>query len=288
MRKASLFFKTIFALAVLCAIVLCLSTDIISLFKAPVQTQPPYSDTTPSTSVTPGETTPDVPDIGDGENALPNWSIKSTVVKNTLKNSDGDILCEVRYSYPYAIANDSSDIAPFSEALSSISNDVKKYVDSRCELYKSGSADDFSVPPQITGYYKINRFSPEIFSISFVFAEILPDAQTREMTLNYSLDLLLGAKEISLDEVMNDPINALVSLVSAKKENGEIPALYSSYDKKIESMIDSVWSVTSDGIRFVFPVGTIAPSSSGDIEILLGGEQLLALLSEYGKILLSV
>lgn len=116
----------------------------------------------------------------------------------------------------------------------------------------------------------------------------MPDGAVRETRMNYNLDILLDSNDVTLDAIMNDAVSAVNGMIFAKQEAGKLPALYSNYEKLVESTINSSWSVQSDGILFFFPAGTIAPTSSGPIEIFIGNSELSSLLSEYGKILLSI
>jgi hypothetical protein len=106
--------------------------------------------------------------------------------------------------------------------------------------------------------------------------------------MNYNLDILLDSSSVTLDAIMNDALSAVNGIISSKKENSTLPALYSNYEKLVESTINSSWSVHSDGILFFFPAGTIAPTSSGPIEVFINNSVLSPLLSEYGKILLNI
>ncbi len=291
MKKFIVVVKIILAIALILSLVSLLSSDIFRISlgtpdyptdEAP-NTPPDDSGSKPGddTSERPGTTAP--PD----EN-IPNWTIKPIVIKNSLTDKKGNILCESRYSYPSVTSNDGSSVSAFADALDRINSQIKDYVNGRVQLYKLGTSDDFKVPPQITGYYTVNRFSSELFSISFIFSEIMPDGAVRETRMNYNLDILLDSNDVTLDAIMNDAVSAVNGMISAKKDMGKIPALYSNYEKLVESSINSSWSVQSDGILFFFPAGTIAPTSSGPIEIFIGNSELSSLLSEYGKILLSI
>ena len=294
MRIFSVAVKIILALALIAALVIVLAADVLNISPSTPDLPPDEIPDTPPDDQNP----PKPPDSGDGpselpggdppDESIPDWSIKSNVVKNTLTDTKGNILCESRYSYPYATSNDGSDISAFSDALNTIATEVRTYVNSRVELYKLGTNDDFSVPPQITGYYTINRFSSELFSISFFFSEILPDGAVREAKLNYNLDILLSSSSVTLDAIMNDAISSVNKIISEKQSRGEISALYGSYEKLVESTINSVWSIESNGLLFTFPAGTLAPTSSGTVEIFIGNSELSPLLSEYGKILLNI
>ncbi len=294
MRIFTVTVKVVLALALIAALVIILAADMLYLSPNTPAFPPDGPPDTPPGNQNPNDppgndnNPSDPPNIGaPGEN-IPNWSIKSTVVKNTLTDQDGNILCESRYSYPYATSNDGSDISAFSEALNNIAADVRSYVNTRVELYKVGTQDDFKVPPQITGYYTINRFSSELFSISFIFSEILPDGAVRETRMNYNLDILLSSSNVTLDAIMNDAISSVNKIISEKKTLGEISTLYQNYEKRVESAINNIWSAESDGILFSFPAGVLAPTSSGPIEIFIKNADLSSLLSEYGKILLNI
>ena len=289
MRKFLLCVKAVFSLAIIAALIFVLAADVFHIVPSIPSTPPDSSTNPPPPDDKPGSDDPpsDLP-IDPPEETIPNWSIKSTVVKNTLTDKKGNILCESRYSYPYATSNDESDISAFSEALNAVASEVRDYVNSRVELYKSGSQNDFSVPPQITGYYTINRFSYELFSISFIFSETLPDGSVRESEMHYNLDILLDSSRVTLDAIMNDAISAVNKILSDKKSSGNLTALYDSYEKQVESSINRVWSIRSGGILFSFSAGELAPISSGPIEILIQNSDLSPLLSEYGKILLNI
>ena len=116
----------------------------------------------------------------------------------------------------------------------------------------------------------------------------MPDGAVREARMNYNLDILLNSSSITLDAIMNDSVSAVNAIISAKKATGNLPTLYNNYEKLVESTITSSWSVRSDGILFFFPAGTIAPTSSGPIEVFINSTELSSLLSEYGKILLNI
>ncbi len=286
MKKFITAVKCVLVLVVLCAAMLALTADI--FYTKPVlPSQDPNDDQpiTPPDDGNQGNEKPNVPDAPD-EN-IPNWSIKPVVIKNSISDKSGKILCEIRYSYPSASSNDESDISSFTKALDEIANDIKIYVDSRSELYKLRSYEQFSVPPQITGYYTINRFSSELLSISFIFSEISPDAGINESRINYNLDILLESSEITIDAVMNDAVSSVKEMLASRNKSGEL-ALYANYEKLLSGMINNVWSVRSNGIMFYFPCGTIAPVSDGDIEVFIEKSALSTLLSEYGKILLNV
>lgn len=243
----------------------------------------------------------DIPQINDPENIpnddtqrpdgpfedIPNWSIIPTVVRNTLTDTSGNILCEMRYSYPCASANDSSDISSFISALDTISGEIKNYVEKRSELYKTGSQSDFSVPPQITGYYTVNRFSTELFSITFVFSEISPEGNVGLTKFSYNLDLLLSSRTITIDAVLNDPIKTVSKALLKLEDSGDL-ALFSNYENILAAAVNDVWHVGADRITFTFPAGKIAPMSSGEISISVKGQELVDSLSEYGKILMNV
>jgi len=292
-KKLAVAVKTILALAIIASLVIVLASDILNI--SPVTSTPPNSED-PGTPPDNNDKPNDKPNNNPGDNPgdvppdeiIPDWSIKPTVVKNTLTDKKGNILCESRYSYPYVTSNDGSDVTAFVEALSKISSEIKEYVNARAQLYKLGTNDDFKVQPQITGYYTVNRFSSEIFSISFIFSEILPDGATRESRINYNLDILLSSNDITLDAIMNDAVSAVNSIIADKKSSSEFPVLYDNYEKRVESTIDTAWSVESNGILFLFPSGTLAPVSSGPIEIFIKNSELSSLLSEYGKILLNI
>lgn len=297
MRKFLLCVKAVFALAIIAALIFVLAADVFHIVPSIPSTPPDSSTNPPPPDNKPIEKPDDKPGNNDPpselpvdppEETIPDWSIKSTIVKNTLTDTKGNILCESRYSYPYATSNDGSDISAFSEALSAVASEVRDYVNSRVELYKNGSQNDFSVPPQITGYYVINRFSYELFSISFIFSETLPDGSVRESEMHYNLDILLDSSRVTLDAIMNDAISAVNKILSDKKSSGNLTALYDSYEKQVESSINRVWSIRSGGILFSFSAGELAPISSGPIEILIQNSDLSPLLSEYGKILLNI
>ena len=286
--------KVVLALALIAALIIIFAADMLSLspntspFQPGDTSDPPENQNPDNHPGNNGNKPSDSPSTEIPDESIPNWSIKSTVVKNTLTDQKGNILCESRYSYPYVTSNDGSDISAFSEALSNIATDVRSYVNARTELYKSGTHDDFKVPPQITGYYTINRFSSELFSISFIFSEILPDGAIRETRMNYNLDILLGSSNITLDAIMNDAISSVNKIISEKKALGELGSLYKNYEKYVESAINNIWSVESNGILFLFPAGVLAPTSSGPVEIFIKNADLSSLLSEYGKILLNI
>ena len=290
MKKFIVTVKIILALALTLALIAALSSDIFRISLTP----PDYpTDNTPSTppddpGSTPGDDIPERPGTSaPPDENIPNWTLKPTVVKNSLTDKKGNILCESRYSYPYVTSNDGSDVSAFADALDKINSEIKDYVNVRVQLYKLGTGDDFKVPPQITGYYTINRFSSELFSISFIFSEIMPDGALREERMNYTLDILLNSSSVTLDAIMNDAVSAVNGIISAKKVAGKLPSLYDNYEKLVESTINRSWSVHSDGILFFFPAGTIAPTSSGPIEVFISSAELSSLLSEYGKILLN-
>ena len=291
-KKVLTVLKSIVALVVLCAAMLALTADIFHIKPSlpsggsdDSQTGNPPDGSTGDDTPDPDDPKPPVSDPPD--EIIPDWSVKPTVIKNSIADKNGKILCEIRYSYPMASSNDGSDISAFTEALDKIAEEVRIYVDSRSELYKLGSGEQFSVPPQITGYYTVNRFSGELLSISFVFSEISPSGSVNETRMHYNLDILLDSSEVTVDAIMNDPVIAVKSILSKKDGGGEL-ALYTNYERLLSGMIDSVWSVSSNGILFYFPSGTIAPVSSGDIEVFIERSELSSLLSEYGKILLNV
>ena len=291
MKKFIIATKIVLALALILALIAALSSDIFRISLTAPNYQPDENPSTPpdDPGSTPGDDIPERPGTSaPPDENIPNWTIKPTVVKNSLTDNNGNILCESRYSYPYVTSNDGSDVSAFADALDKINSEIKDYVNGRVQLYKLGTSDDFKVPPQITGYYTINRFSSELFSISFIFSEIMPDGAIREERMNYTLDILLNSSSVTLDAIMNDAVSAVNGMISAKKEDGKLPALYGNYEKLVESTINSSWSVHSDGILFFFPAGTIAPTSSGPIEVFINGSALSSLLSEYGKILLNI
>lgn len=291
MKKFIIAIKIVLALALTLALIAALSSDIFRISFTP----PDYpTDNTPNTppddsGSSPGDDIPERPGTSaPPDENIPNWTIKSTVVKNSLTDKKGNILCESRYSYPYVTSNDGSDVSAFADALDKINSEINSYVSTRVQIYKIGTSDDFKVPPQITGYYTVNRFSSELFSISFIFSETMPDGALREERMNYNLDILLDSSSITLDAIMNDAVSAVNGIITEKKNGNQIPALYGGYEKLIESTISRSWSIHSDGILFFFPAGTIAPTSSGPIEIFINNTDLLPLLSEYGKILLNI
>lgn len=291
MKKFVVTMKIILAAALILSLVAALSSDIFRISHSapddPIIDDPGSVPDDPEDK--PGDDTPERPGTTPPpDENIPNWTIKPTVVKNSLTDRKGNILCETRYSYPYVTSNDGSDVSAFAEALDKINTEINNYVNARVQLYKLGTNDDFKVPPQITGYYTVNRFSSEIFSISFIFSEIMPDGAVREARMNYSLDILLSSNSITLDAIMNDALSAVNGIISEKMKNNQIPVLYSGYEKLVESNINSAWSVQSDGILFFFPAGTIAPTSSGPIEVFIKNSELSPLLSEYGKILLNI
>lgn len=291
MKKFIITVKIILAAALILSLVALLSSDIfrISLSAPNYPTDETPSGPSDGPGSSPGEDIPGRPgSTAPPDENIPNWTIKPIVVKNSLTDQKGNILCESRYSYPYVTSNDGSYVSSFADALDKMNSQIKDYVNGRVQLYKLGTSDDFKVPPQITGYYTINRFSSELFSISFIFSEIMPDGAVRETRMNYNLDILLDSNDITLDAIMNDAISAVNGMISAKKEASKLPALYSNYEKLVESTINSSWSIQSDGILFFFPAGTIAPTSSGPIEVFIKNSELSSLLSEYGKILLNI
>ena len=291
MKKFIITVKIILAAALILSLVALLSSDIfrISLSAPNYPTDETPSGPSDGPGSSPGDDIPGRPgSTAPPDENIPNWTIKPIVVKNSLTDQKGNILCESRYSYPYVTSNDGSYVSSFADALDKMNSQIKDYVNGRVQLYKLGTSDDFKVPPQITGYYTINRFSSELFSISFIFSEIMPDGAVRETRMNYNLDILLDSNDITLDAIMNDAISAVNGMISAKKEASKLPALYSNYEKLVESTINSSWSIQSDGILFFFPAGTIAPTSSGPIEVFIKNSELSSLLSEYGKILLNI
>lgn len=275
-------------LALICASILALASDALILKPAP-----------PSGDIPAGPSSGDHiggPDEGDPENpsepilpddTVPNWSVEPIVYKYSTKDQSGKITCEVRYSYPSVSSNDGSDVSEFARELDMIASRIRLFVDTKIALYKNGTSDDFSVPPQITGYYKINKFSTELFSITFVFSEIAPDSTVSETYMNYNLDLLLSSKKISIDSVMNDAVGTLRKILVQKKESGKL-SLLANYENMLSGSIDGSWSVNANGIVFRFAKGTLSPASYGDIEISITNAELIPLLSEYGKILLNL
>ena len=275
------------AVIIILAFILALVSDAFTLRPTPPTDTMPVE--TPSTS------TPDSPSEDDTipvdpilpDDTVPAWSIDPIVVKNTLTDRDGKILCEMRYSYPSVSSNDGSDVSAFARELDMIASRIRLFVDTKSALYKTGSGDDFSVPPQITGYYKVNRFSSELFSITFVFSEIAPDATVSETYINYNLDLLLSSKKISVDSVMNDAIGSVKQRLTKLVESGKI-SLLANYENMLAGLIDEAWSVETEGISFKFAKGSLAPASYGEIEIFIANAELIPLISDYGKILLNL
>ena len=290
MKKFIVAIKVVLAFALILTLIAALSSDIFRIsFSAPdYPTDKDPSGPSDDPGSKPGDEPSERPDPTPPDEGIPDWTITPIVIKNSLTDRNGNILCESRYSYPQVTSNDGSYVSSFADALDKINSDIKNYVSARVALYKLGTSDDFKVPPQITGYYTVNRFSSELFSISFVFSEIMPDGAVRETRMNYNLDILLDSSEITLDAIMNDAISAVNGILSDKKEGGKLPAMYSNYEKLVESSINSSWSVQSGGILFFFPAGTIAPTSSGPIEVFISNSDLSSLLSEYGKILLNI
>lgn len=290
MRKFAVTIKIILAAALILSLIAALSSDIFRISYSTPNYSPDENPSDPpdDSGNKPGDDPSGRPGTTPPDENIPNWTIKSTVVKNSLTDKKGNILCESRYSYPYVTSNDGSDVSSFADALDKINSDIKNYVNARVQLYKLGTSDDFKVPPQITGYYTVNRFSSELFSISFIFSEIMPDGAVRETRMNYNLDILLDSNSITLDAIMNDAVSAVNGIISEKKSSNQIPVLHLGYEKLVESTINSSWSVQSDGILFFFPAGTIAPTSSGPIEVFINSSELSSLLSEYGKILLNI
>ncbi len=283
MKKFITALRCFFALVLFCAVILALASDMFII--------------TPSSPVQDPVSDPNIPSGPDGnesiefptapDDKIPNWSIRPAVIKNTLASSNGKILCETRYSYPTVSANDGSDISAFSIALDRIADEVKHYVDTRSNLYKSGSQGSFSIVPQITGHYTVNRFSSEVFSITFVFSEISPSGTTSETRINYNLDILLSSDPVSIDAVMNSAVKTVKEMLLSKESNGEI-TLHANYEAVLSGIIDEAWTITSGGILFYFPGGTVASSSYGDVEIFIKASELSSLISEYGKILLNI
>ena len=172
MKKFIVMTKIILAAALILTLVATLFSDIlhISLDTPDHPTNEDQSGSSDKPSNIPDDDIPDRPgSSAPPDENIPNWTIKPSVIKNSLTDSRGNILCESRYSYPYVTSNDGSDVSAFADALDKINSQIKDYVNSRVQLYKLGTSDDFKVPPQITGYYVINRFSSELFSISFIF-----------------------------------------------------------------------------------------------------------------------
>lgn len=288
MKTAFRIIRFVLAAALICVFILSLASDVLVVRPTSPIDRPTIdvpSTEVPDDPIDDPSHTPDTPILPD--DTVPNWSIDPVVVKNTLADKDGRILCETRYSYPSVSSNDGSDVSAFARELDIIASRIRLFVDTRCELYKAGTKDDFSVPPQITGYYKINRFSSEIFSITFVFSEISPDSTVSETYINYNLDLLLSSKKISIDSIMNDAVNSVKQKLIEKKESGKL-SLPANYESMLAGIIDDCWSANTFGISLHFPQGSLAPASYGDIEIFIDNSELLPLLSEYGKILLNV
>ena len=290
-KKTRSIIKLTVMLIILVGIVLVLSADI---FLVRPVTPPPINGGSGDSSVDGDNTGNNTDRPGTDEDlaeppdaSIPNWSIEPTVIKNTLTDSSGKVLCETRYSYPSASSNDGSDISAFSQALDRIATDVRLYVEARSELYKTGSSADFSVSPQITGHYTINRFSSEFFSISFIFSETSPEGTVSEARINYNIDILLAPETVTVDAIMNNAVSSVKELLLERESKGEF-SLHSSYERLLEGMIDNVWWVSTSGITFSFPGGSIAPASYGEIEVFIERSQLSSMLSEYGKILLNV
>jgi hypothetical protein len=86
---------------------------------------------------------------------------------------------------------------------------------------------------------------------------------------------------------MNDPTKVILNVLSDFDAFNEL-ALFPNHEKLIASLSGDVWYVGSDSIVFTFAPGTIAPVSSGEITVSIGGSRLTDSLSEYGKILLNV
>lgn len=288
MKKLITALRCALALILFISAVLALASDsliIAPTFPSDLPQDDPITQNPGSTPDDGSDKIPEEPIIPD--DTIPDWSITPTVIKNAITDSKGNILCETRYSYPTVRANDSSDVSAFSRELEKIASSVRNFVDKKSDLYKSGTSDDFSVPPQITGYYTVNRFSSEIFSISFVFSEIAPDGTITETRMNYNLDLLLSASKISVDSVMNDAVSSVKNILSEHNESGKI-SLHSNYEKLLSGAIEQSWTVSPSGITFFFPKGSLSPTSYGDIEIFIDNARLLPLLSEYGKILFNI
>ncbi len=286
MKIAFRIIRCALSVILLAAFILALASDSLVMRLTPPTDEMP---------VGPGVNVPDSPDDTPSrpsepilpDDTVPAWSIDPIVVKNTLTDQSGKVLCEMRYSYPTVTSSDGSDVSEFARELEVIASRVRLFVDTKSALYKSGSGDDFSVPPQITGYYKVNRFSSEIFSITFVFAEIAPDATISETYINYNLDLLLSSRKISVDSVMNDAVGSVKSKLQALRESGKI-SLLANYENMLVGLIDESWSVETEGISFKFAKGSLAPASYGDIEIFIENAELISLLSDYGRILLNL
>ena len=285
LKKAALALKIALSVVLVTVMLIMISADV--LFFTPSIPDIPSEDKSydPDIPNRPSDEENDRPH--HPEEDIPNWSITPTVVKNTLVGTDGDILCETRYTYPSVKANDLGDVSAFSAALAQMSNEIKNYVSKRSETYKTGSSRDFSVPPQITGYYTVNRFSVEFFSITFVFSEISPDGNVGITRFNYNIDILLDSASVTIDAIMNDPTNVILDAIS-DLDGSEDLALFPNHEKLIASLSGDVWYVGADSIVFTFAPGTIAPVSSGEIKVSIGGSKLTDSLSEYGKILLNV
>ncbi len=283
MKKFITVLRCFFALVLFGAVILALAADTFIIAPSSPIYDPTQDPSAPGDSGEDSSYDPSVPPDGK----IPNWSITPTVIKNTLVSSNGKTLCETRYSYPTVSSNDSSDITAFSAALEKISNEVRLYVDTRSDLYKAGSQGSFSVVPQITGHYTVNRFSSEVFSITFIFSEISPSGTVSETRMNYNLDILLSSDNVSIDAIMNSAAKTVKGILISKEANGEI-SLLSNYEDVLSGIINDVWTIKANGILFYFPGGTVASSSYGDVEIFIKTSELSSLISEYGKILLNI
>lgn len=288
MKIAFRIVRCVLASALICAFIVALASDV--LYTAPQKpTDRPTMDV-PSTD-TPDGPSDDAPDVPATpilpDDTVPNWSIDPVIIRNTVADKNGKILCETRYSYPSVSSNDGSDVSAFARELDIIASRIRLFVDTRSELYKAGTSDDFSVPPQITGYYEVNRFSSEIFSITFVFSETAPDSTVSETRINYNLDLLLSSKKISIDSIMNDAVSSVKKKLIEMKESGRL-SLPANYENMLAGLIDESWSATTLGISFRFDRGSLVPASYGEVEVFISNAELIPLLSDYGKILLNL
>lgn len=255
------------------------------------QDEAPVTDETVITTglTTPSETNEPLPPIQNPEfQNTPKGGIGISTEQYDYTEGENTIL-RVTCVLPVAnVEGDETLQATLTDSLANVENELRSEVD---QIYKQYLRDYQAgnsglTTPSVLIRFDLHYFTADAVSMTYIITETTWDGQVYIRSYHSNLDLRVGSK-IELSALLQDGItDEVVKLFTQKLSTLAPEGLYADAAELLSEDLSNAWYLEKGSLSVQLPAGKIAPLSSGDIILTLSKDEIVGVLSEYGKALL--